>query len=439
MMVKNNYQVLIEKIFLLTIIMSIFPFYAFCQKFKFKLFSPIITEEKDVPRYDLPEVLECIDGSKVNTAEIWEKKRRPEIISLFSTYMYGEIPNYVGKTKWELLKEENNVVRGKAIRKDVRIYPIKGNDSFKFDVQIYLPKTSSVAPAPIFLALSFHPNYTVYNDCTIDLSDFAKSNNKNEHVSMKGSKSSFWNLESIIERCVGSATFCYQDLVADSQEDFLDGFPSLFFNKGMGYPAPYEWGAISLWAYQMREVMNYIVTDHNIDSRKVIAIGHSRLGKAALWAGALDQRIAMVISNNSGCGGAAISRRSFGESIEAINQRFPHWFCGNFKQFNNRERYLPFDQHELIALIAPRPVYIASADEDWWSDPKGEFLGGKYASSVYHLYGKKGLECDSIPSVGEPQTDGSIGYHIRKGKHDMTLYDIEQYLDFADTHLKTDK
>lgn len=406
-----------------------------CQAFKFKLFNPLIRSEKDVPKYDLPDVLRCNDGTNVSSKKDWQNKRRPEIISLFSTYMYGEIPNCVGKSKWKLLKEENDVVGGKAIRKDVRIYPVNGNDSFKFDVQIYLPKTSKITPAPIFLALSFHPNYTVYNDSTINLSDIAKSNN-NEDVSKKGAKSGFWNLESIIERGYGLATFWYQDLVADSQEDFLNGFPSLFFKKGINYPAPNEWGAISLWAWQMSEVMNYIVTDHNIDSGKVIVIGHSRLGKAALWAGALDQRIAMVISNNSGCGGAAISRRCFGESIEAINQRFPHWFCGNFKQFDNRERYMPFDQHELIALIAPRPVYIASAEEDWWSDPKGEFLGGINASPVYNLYGLKGLECDSIPPVGTPLQTGHIGYHIRKGKHDMTSYDVLQYLNFADQYFK---
>lgn len=438
-MVKNNYQGIIKKICLLTIIMNLFPFYGFCQKFKLNLFSPIITEEKDVPKYVLPEVLECIDGTMVNSIRLWEKKRRPEIISLFSTYMYGEIPSNVGKSKWKLLKEENNVMNGKAIRKDVRIYPVNGNDNFKFDVQIYLPKSSLVNPVPTFLALSFHPNYTVYDDSTIDMSDIANSNNKSEYVSKKGAKSSFWNLESIIERGYGLATFWYQDLVSDSQEGFLKGFPSLFFNKGIKYPSPNEWGAISLWAWQMSEVMNYIVTDHNIDSGKVIAIGHSRLGKAALWAGALDQRIAMVISNNSGCGGAAISRRCFGESIEAINKRFPYWFCGNFKQFDNRESYMPFDQHYLVALIAPRPIYIASAENDWWSDPKGEFLGGKGADVVYNLYNKKGIDCDTMPPVETPCQTGCIGYHIRKGKHDMTAYDVDQYLNFADIHFKINK
>jgi hypothetical protein len=181
--------------------------------------------------------------------------------------------------------------------------------------------------------------------------------------------------------------------------------------------------------------MDYFYEDNRVDESKVIVFGHSRLGKTSLWAGATDERFAGVISNNSGCGGAALSKRRFGETVWRINNSFPHWFCKNFRMYNKNEKLLPVDQHQLLALIAPRPVYVASAEEDRWADPRGEFLSAYYATPVYELYGKKGIPSDAMPEVNQP-IQNTVAYHMRTGKHDVTDFDWEQYIKWADKFIK---
>ncbi len=401
------------------------------------------TDESQVPLYTLPNLLATNEGEPVTNRRQWEEVRRPQIFRAFETEVYGRMPGLPEKMEVDCWSEEKGVFAGLADRKQLTVRLINRGRQLEFELLLYLPSRRP-QPAPCFLGLNFFGNHTLYPDPTIRLTDrwmrkrdeFGIIDNRATEYS-RGILSGRWPVEAILHRGYALATLYYGDLDPDNyRNDFSDGIHPLFYDEGQNQPEPDEWGAISAWAWGLSRAMDVLVEDPEIDPKRVTVMGHSRLGKTALWAGANDPRFAFVISNDSGCGGAALFRRRLGETIRHITDPVPYWFCRNFYQYRDREENLPVDQHMLIALAAPRPVYVTSATHDLWADPKGEFLAAREAGPAYRLYGKDDLGADSMPPPFQPLQTGSIGYHIRSGKHGVTLYDWERWMDFADRHLK---
>lgn len=394
--------------------------------------------EEAIPPYQLPDLLTRKNGHEVSTSEDWETKRREEVLNLFKEEVYGSVPKMELKpTSVELIEESTSALNSTAIRIQKAIHYERNGKRLKINILRYLPK-NVVAP-PVFVGYNFYGNQTTIDDPHVVLPESWVRNNEdmgitNERATeaSRGKRSHRWPIQKIIDEGLGIALIYYGDIDPD-RDDFTDGVHSLFYEQGQSKPKDNEWGAITAWAWGFSEVLNVLENDAALNNSKFIAFGHSRLGKTSLWAGALDERFDIVISNDSGCGGAALFRRKYGETAAVINKSFPHWFNTNFKKYSSNEEALPIDQHMLIALMAPRPVYIASAEEDRWADPKGEYLSGYHATPVYNLYNKKGLESNLLPAIHTPIHNG-IGYHIRAGKHDVTDYDWEQYIKFAKLH-----
>lgn len=392
----------------------------------------VIVEESKVPAYMLPELLKLADGTPVADAQTWFERRRPEILQLFETEVYGRTPREKIAVDYQLLETDPGALNGVATRKQVRL--LFGDQKYRLTVVmlLYLPNDGP-RPVSIFLGLNFKGNHTVHADPAILLPGEGAAIAGN--FEPRGSMSRRWPIETILRRGYGVATIYYGDIDPDLDDGFQNGPQPLFYRGDQTSSTADQWATIGSWAWGLSRALDYLENDADVDAKRVAIIGHSRLGKAALWAGAQDERFALVISNNSGCGGAALSMRRFGETVERINRVFPHWFCENFKKYNHREQELPVDQHMLVALMAPRPVYVASASEDLHADPRGEFLAAKLAEPLYRTLGKEGLPLEEFPGPNEGAA-GAIGYHLRQGKHEIVEFDWQRYLDFADKHLR---
>lgn len=397
-------------------------------------------DEDLVPRYELPEVLICIDGTQVRTAEDWQKKRRPEVRKLLEESVYGKTPDRrLPGSRFVMHEYGPEALEGLATRKQISLYLTMERQP-ALHILLYLPNTKK--RNPVFLGLNFYGNQTIHSDPAISISTGWMRNNSKlgieNHRATEKSRGIYahrWQVEKVIRRGYALATVYCGDIDPDNYEhDYSDGVQPLFYKEGQAKPDDHEWGTIGVWAWGLSRVLDYLETDPDIDAERVAVIGHSRLGKTALWAAAQDERFALTISNNSGCGGAALYRRCYGERIHHMLKPVGYWFCKNHAQYAYKENKLPVDQHMLMALLAPRPAYVASATADRWADPKGEFLAAKHATPVYQLFGLEGLPEGPMPAPNRP-LHGTLGFHLRRGKHDITAYDWEQYLDFADMHL----
>lgn len=377
---------------------------------------PANYDEGKAGGYTLPDPL-----AGVRTAADWKSRRRAEILALFERHVYGRTPPIEAPLKSEIVATRDGALNGAANWRQIRIWLDGRTEGPAMDVLLVLP-ASPAGRVPVWLGLNFNGNHATLDDPAVPDRGTSRA---------RGSEASRWQMEMAVKAGYGVATIYYGDLFPDRKDGWADSVIPRVTTRAA--PAPDDWNAIGAWAWGLKRATDFLTAHPAVDAAKIAIIGHSRLGKTALWAGAQDERVSLVVSNNSGEGGAALSRRNFGETIEHLNLSFPHWFSANYKQYSRRAADLPVDQHMLLALIAPRPLYVASATEDQWADPKGEFLAAVAADPVYRLMGKPGLGTSQMPPANAP-TGKTIGYHLREGKHDVTRYDWEQFLAFAKRH-----
>lgn len=369
-------------------------------------------DESKVPAYTLPEVLKTSDGDHVTNKATWEEVRRPEILTLFENNIYGQMPKAYDSIAFSTKNENASAMNGKAHLKEIKIAVYNNSESVDINLVLFVPNHVK-QPAPAFLLIN----------------NRGKENTDPTRDTISG----FWPAEMIIDKGYAIAAFQVDDAAPDNRNTYQNGVLQLYPGQ---IKADNGMKAIGAWAWAASRVMDYFEKDQDIDAEKVAVVGHSRGGKASLWAAAEDQRFSICFSNCSGNTGAALSRRWFGETVSKINTSFPHWFADNYKKYNDNENNLPVDQHMLIALTAPRPVYVTNASEDLWADPKGTFLALKNAEKVYALYGKISRLPEQLPQVNVPIINSQLGYHNREGIHNLTPYDWANFIKFANYHYK---
>ena len=384
--------------------------------------------------YELPDPLRMENGKEVRNKRQWNKVRRPELMEILRSQMFGREPGAAPDLHSVILEESNDALGGLATRRQVKLCFDK-EENYYLVLLMYIPNERK-GPVPAFLGANFKGNHATTDDPAVLLPTPEKlaTYAPGYEVPERNANGHRWSYEYIVKHGYAVATFCYHDVDPDYHDGFHNGVHKLM--DGDKPRDDESWGSISAWAWGLSRCLDYLETVSEIDSKKVAVMGHSRLGKTSLWAGATDQRFALVISNDSGCSGAAAARRKYGETVGRINSAFPHWFCSNYAAYGGREEQMPWDQHELIAMIAPRPVYVASASEDDWADPVGEYFSLVGATPVYNLFGYEGFTKQEVPDIENPQIIGRMGHHIRKGEHNVRLYDWEQFIRFADRFLK---
>jgi len=404
--------------------------------------------ESAVKPYTELDPLTFANGKPV-TRKMWPA-RRAEILHLFEQNVFGRTPASAQHlpVRFHLEERNDHALDGRAIREQVTIY---FSDKFeggpRMHMLIYLPAHRE-GKIPIVLGLSFAGNQTIIDDPAIKLNPTWTRPPKSKELphletpaeSTRGAQTQQWQVEKILARGYGIATIYYGDLDPDYKDAISLGIRPLFYAHDQTAPKPDDWGALGVWAWGLSRGLDYLQTNAEIDSAHVAVTGHSRLGKAADWAAAQDTRFAAVLSTESGKGGQSLSRRVYGETVAHLQQSFSYWFCESYAKWVDHDTEIPADGNLLTSLMAPRPLYIASAEGDQWSDPKGEFMSAVSASRVYQLLGKPGVSTTTMPEIDQP-TDPKrfVAYHVRTGKHDVTGYDWDQYLNFLDAHFGSGK
>jgi len=381
--------------------------------------------EKNVPPYSIPDVFLCKDESYVESRDDWESMRRIELLQVFQKEVYGVTLLNKVAVRYELLEKDNSALDGRATRLQVRFILSGNNHSLEALLLVYLPNNGK-SKHPVFMGYNFYGNQSTTDDEKVLYSPSTLEVWHNISKFKRGFANNHWCYDKAINQGYAVATMCYTDICPDSPFFKMSGAYNLFDSND----SESNWQAIGLWSWGCSRICDYLIGQSWVNRNQIAILGHSRLGKVALWAGAQDTRFAVVISNDSGCGGASLAKRYFGENISMITSNNPHWFCKNYEKYANKECNMLFDQHELLSLIAPRHLYVCSASKDLPADPKGEFLALANAGKVWNLYNLQGLPSEEFPSFNKPLM-GVNGYHVRRGLHGVTPYDWDCWIKFC--------
>jgi len=389
--------------------------------------------EEKVPAYTLPDPLTMASGERVASAQMWRDRRRPEILNFYKTEIYGRIPENAPKVIWEVTETDPAAREGAAIMKRLVGHMGDKPDGPRMNLTVYLPAKAS-GPVPMLLSITFGfpPGGRGGNVTKTDKSDAAKD----AKTPAKTFRPPYDALGELLNRGWGYATLGYTDIQPDRANQWTSGVIGLTLKEGQMQPAPDEWGTISAWAWGISRSIDYLETEKAVNPKRIAITGVSRLGKTVLWASALDERVAATFSVVSGEMGAALIRRDWGETLDDMAQNFSWQFAGNMQKWVGRWNELPVDQHMLIALSAPRPVYVNGGLSDQWSDPKGEFLSMVAAGPVYRLLGKRDLGVTDVPPLDKPIADGELAFHYHSSGHMAVPADWTAFLDFAERHFK---
>jgi (4-O-methyl)-D-glucuronate---lignin esterase len=373
-------------------------------------------DETKVPKYTVPDPLVLSNGTRVKDADTWRRVRRPEILRLYETEIFGRVPAGAPKVTWRVTGTDRGARDGTVTIEHVVGTIGDATDAPRIPLTVFTPAKAQ-GRVPVILLVNFGGGGAPAPSAALPAGEPPVA-------------------ADIIARGWGYATIAYQDIQPDRVGSLNEGVIKLARPAGQS-PAPDDWGAIGAWAWGVSRAIDYLVTDASVDAKRIAVEGHSRLGKTALWASATDPRIAAIFSSCSGEMGAALSRRDWGETVDDMAQNFPWWFAGAFQKWPGRWNEMPVDAHMLIALSAPRPVFITGGTADQWADPVGEYLAAVAAGPVYRLLGARDLGVtDARPPLDTPVTGGDIGWHYHTGGHAATPEDWKAFLVFLDKYFK---